>query len=117
VRPLALLRESLKWPMVASLPAGLLCLLVTWVARDYTNRVGNIALAAGCAATFTIAYGLCLRSTPFLDAYDVGFLRETLRLDRLPGYQFMTARVALKADATDDAMELNATDPEKSIGP
>jgi hypothetical protein len=39
-----------------------------------------------------LSYGACLRQAPFLDRYDVAFLRETLRLDRVPGFQFLTAR-------------------------
>lgn len=88
-----LLRESLLWPVLAALPGTLATLLAAWAIEDYTDRLGNLALAGLGAGLFTLLYALCLRLTPFLDAYDVAFLRDTLRMDRMPGFHFVTSRV------------------------
>ena len=93
VPPMELMRASLGWPTLAALPGTALCVLATWAASGYMDRIGNLVLASACAAAFGILYMLCLRLTPFLDAYDVALLRDTLRADRIPGFRFMTARV------------------------
>tara|TARA_R110001592_G_scaffold164148_5_gene398181 strand:- start:154 stop:1272 length:1119 start_codon:yes stop_codon:yes gene_type:complete len=93
VPPLALLRTSCFWPMVASLPGFLLCILVTMASTSYENRIGNLAIAGACAVLFGMLYVTCLRLTPFIDHYDVTFFRETLKLDRVPGFRLLTARV------------------------
>jgi len=93
VAPGKLLRQSLLWPMAASLPGFALCLGVNVAASGYVDRMGNLAIAAGCAALFAVTYVACLRLTPFIDRYDVAFLRDTLHLDRMPGFRFLTARV------------------------
>ena len=93
VPPLQLLRKSCIWPILASLPGFILCLAITVACESYGNRVGNLAIAAGCAVLFGMTYVACLRWTPFMDSYDVAFLRDTLHLDRVPGFRFLTARV------------------------
>lgn len=93
VSPTRLLWESLYWPVVACIPGCAFCLLVNWAAMGYMDRPGNLALAGGCGVVFGVSYALCLRLTPFLDRYDVAFLRETLQFDRVPGFRFMTARI------------------------
>ncbi len=93
VPPLELLRASCLWPIIASLPGFVLCLSITLACESYLDRVGNLAIASGCAVLFGMTYVACLRWTPFMDAYDVAFLRETLHLDRVPGFRFLTARV------------------------
>ena len=92
VSPALLLWQSLFWPVAASLPGAAFCLLVNWGATDYLDRAGNLLIAAACAAVFGLSYALCLRLTPFLDRYDVEFLRDTLRMGRVPGFGFLTAR-------------------------
>ncbi len=92
VPPLRLLRESLLWPVVASLPGFALCAGVNWAVAGYDGRIGNLLIAGACAGVFGLSYVACLRWSPFLDRYDVAFLRETLRLDRFPGFRFLTAR-------------------------
>jgi len=77
---------------VAALPGSALCAGVNWVLSGYEDRVGNLLIAGACAGLFALSYVACLRWTPFLDRYDVAFLRETLRLDRMPGFRFLTAR-------------------------
>lgn len=93
VSPLKLLDVSLRWPLLAALPGTAGCLLVAWAIQGYTDRIGNLAIAMGCGAGFAAVYALCLRRTPFLDGYDVAFLRDTLGMNRVPGFRFMTARV------------------------
>ncbi len=94
VSPGALLRSTCIWPLVASLPGFLVCATITWGCQGYLDRVGNLAIAAVSAVLFGMLYIVCLRWTPFIDRYDVEFLRDTLRLDRLPGFRFLTARVS-----------------------
>lgn len=90
----SVLAQSLIWPFVASLPGTAGCLLVSWAAMGYVDRIGNVALAGICAAGFALSYAMCIRWTPFLDAFDVDFLRDPLHMDRIPGFRFLTARVA-----------------------
>ena len=78
--------------MVASLPGFTLCVVVNWALTGYEDRVGNLLIAGACVGVFGLSYVACLRWTPFLDRYDVAFLRETLRLDRFPGFRFLVAR-------------------------
>lgn len=92
VSPSALLREALLWPGIAALPGTVICVVVNLGLQNYTDRPANLIVAALCFGIFGLSYGLCLRLTPFVDAYDVDFLRDTLRADRLPGFQFLTAR-------------------------
>lgn len=92
VPPLRLLRASLLWPVLAALPGFALCAGANWALAGYDDRIVNLLVAAGCGGIFLLSYGACLRQAPFLDRYDVAFLRETLRLDRVPGFQFLTAR-------------------------
>jgi O-antigen/teichoic acid export membrane protein len=92
VSPWQLLRQSCSMPLVASLPGFLCCLAITWVATPYLDRIGNLAIATGCALLFGLTYVAFLRWTPFMDSYDVSFLRDTLRLDRVPGFRFLTSR-------------------------
>lgn len=92
VSPGALLREALLWPTIAALPGTVICVVVNLGLQNYTDRPANLIVATICFGIFGLSYGLCLRLTPFVDAYDVDFLRDTLRADRLPGFQFLTAR-------------------------
>jgi O-antigen/teichoic acid export membrane protein len=92
VPPLRLLRESLLWPVVASLPGFALCVAVNVALAGYDHRIGNLLVAAVCGGLFGLSYVACLRWTPFMDRYDVSFLRETLHMDRVPGFRFLTAR-------------------------
>lgn len=92
VAPMQLIRESLLWPVLASLPGFVLCAGVNWAMAGYENRIVNLLVAGACGGAFALSYVLCLRHAPFIDRYDVAFLRETLGLDRIPGFRFLTAR-------------------------
>jgi O-antigen/teichoic acid export membrane protein len=93
VSPGQLVRESLLWPVLACLPGMLGCLAVRMALQTYEDRIGNVVVAGLLAGGFGLLYVLCLRWTPFIDRYDVHFLRDTLRLGRVPGFHFLTARV------------------------
>lgn len=90
--PTALLSEALLWPGIAALPGTALCVAVNFGLQGFTDRPANLIAAGLCFGVFGLSYGLCLRLTPFVDAYDVDFLRDTLRADRLPGFRYLTAR-------------------------
>jgi len=92
VSPWHLLRASLLWPIVAALPGTLLCIAMAWAVGGYHDRIGNLALAGIAAGVFGLLYLWFLRLTPFLDSYDVSFFRDTLRMNRVPGFRFMTSR-------------------------
>ena len=121
VPPLRLLRESLLWPVVASLPGFALCAGANWALAGYDDRIVNLMVAAICGGAFVLSYAACLRWAPFLDRYDVAFLRETLRLDRVPGFRFLTARAEQdKGDcsrlARDAGME-SGLSPNRGLSP
>ncbi len=87
-----LCRMCLGWPVLAAMPGFLFCLGANaWMAES-PLRGPNIAMLALTASIFGITYLLFLRWTPFLDAYDVGFLKDTLRLGRMPGFDLLTRR-------------------------
>lgn len=92
VPPGKLLWDSLRWPVAASVPGFILCAAASVAVAGYQDRVGNLALAGLCAVLFGLLYVFCLRWTPFVDRYDVAFMRDTFHLDRVPGFQFLTAR-------------------------
>jgi peptidoglycan biosynthesis protein MviN/MurJ (putative lipid II flippase) len=93
VSPGALLRTSLWWPAVASLPGFFLCLAGGWWLGELPGRVPNLLAAGVFAGVLSLSYVGVIRLTPFLDAFDVDFLDDTLHLGRLPGFRWLTGRV------------------------
>ncbi len=89
VPPGKLLRLSLGWPAVASLPGAAAGIAVAWWLLPVDGRLENLAGAVGVAAVFGPAYGFILRAAPYLDAFDVTFLEHTLHLGRLPGFRWL----------------------------
>jgi O-antigen/teichoic acid export membrane protein len=89
-----LLSKSLIWPLLASTPGLVLCLASEWwaaYAQDQFVALGAVALVT---PLFGLTYALCLRWAPFIDAFDVAFLGDTLRLRKLPGFKWFTERAA-----------------------
>jgi O-antigen/teichoic acid export membrane protein len=85
-------RLSLLWPAVASLPGLAVCIGGGLLSAGMTGRLPNAAVAAGCAAFFGASYLALIRYTPFLDAFDVDFLANMLRLKRVPGFSAYVRR-------------------------
>ncbi len=96
VRAGELLRVSVLWPVLASVPGTIACAALDLTFADVVGRLPNAAVAAAGAAIFAITYLVILRQTPFLDAADAEFLLDTLRLRRIPGARWF-ARAARKA--------------------
>lgn len=86
-------RASLLWPALASLPGLLVCVAADVMSAGLTGRLPNAAVAAGCGAFFALSYLGLIRFTPFLDAFDVDFLANMLRLKRIPGFSAYVRRV------------------------
>ena len=87
VAPGRLLRTSLLWPTLASAPGTAACLAAAWWLRTAEGRLENLAAALAGAAVFGLGYGLVLRAAPYLDAFDIHFLEQTLGLGRVPGFR------------------------------
>ncbi|HUW62204.1 MAG TPA: oligosaccharide flippase family protein [Candidatus Bathyarchaeia archaeon] len=88
-----ILRLSLLWPAVASLPGLAGCIAGELLSTGMTGRLPNAAVAAGCAVFFAASYLTLIRYTPFLDAFDVDFLANMLRLKRVPGFSAYVRRI------------------------
>ena len=97
VRPAELIRVSLLWPAIASLPGFAICLIADAFSVGLAGRAANGLALAGCAFAFGAAYLATIRFTPFLDAFDVQFLAKSLKLDRIPGFGLLTRRAARDA--------------------
>jgi O-antigen/teichoic acid export membrane protein len=89
-----LLRRSLVWPALASLPGFLVCGLADAWSGGLAGRIQNGEILLVCAAVFGISYLVLLRFTPCLDAFDIGFLADTLHLRRVPGFRLWARRAA-----------------------
>lgn len=83
---------ALQWPLLAVTPGFLICAAAGRLMAGFEDRAPNLAAAAVCAALFGISYIAIIRWTPFLDAFDVRFLEDTLHLGRMPGFKFLTRR-------------------------
>ena len=86
------LRDTLLWPVLASLPGAAVCAAIEIAAGGVTGRFANAGLTAGAACVFGALYLLLIRLAPFLDAFDAHFLEHTLRLNRVPGFSILTRR-------------------------
>lgn len=80
-----LVRVSLLWPTAAALPGIVVCIACDFLSSGIDGRWTNAAVMVGCAVFFGLVYAVVLRLTPFLDAYDVEFLCDLVKADRLPG--------------------------------
>lgn len=85
-----LCRISLAWPLAASVPGGLLCLLAQQWLHAQTGLVVNLLGASASLALLGISYVVLLGRTPFLDRFDVEFMATTLRLGKTPGFRWLT---------------------------
>ncbi len=81
-----LTRTALVWPALCTLPGMALCVLADYLGADLVGRMPNLALLAGCSAALGLSYALLIPRTPFLDAFDVDFLANALRLRLVPGF-------------------------------
>ena len=75
------------------MPGFILCIAGDWWSSGWAGHGWNGVLALGCGTLTVAAYALVIRFTPFLDVYDVAFLEETLKLNRVPGFRAWAARV------------------------
>jgi O-antigen/teichoic acid export membrane protein len=87
-----LLRVAAWWPMLASLPGIGFGLAAEWITLNHPGHLPNLMVALLSAALFGLSYLFIIGRTPFLDAFDVSFLEDTLRVHRLPGYHWLTWR-------------------------
>ncbi len=87
-----LLRGSVLWPAVAALPGFVVCVAGDWLSGDLVGRAANGAVVTVCGAALGLSYLGIIRFTPFLDAFDLEFLEETLLLGRIPGFRFWARR-------------------------
>ncbi|MBI2426125.1 MAG: oligosaccharide flippase family protein [Candidatus Hydrogenedentes bacterium] len=88
-----LAREALFWPAVACLPGACLTAPIQWRLLHHDGHAINLAAVLASLLIFTAAYVLTLRRLPCLDAFDVRFLADTLRLRRMPGFAWFTRGV------------------------
>jgi len=84
IAPLRLYREAMALPLLASVPMSLVCLVVSMLAVGALPQLVLIALVGVMAGSFGLVYGVLVLRFGFLDAFDLGFLENTLRLGRLP---------------------------------
>jgi len=87
IGPGQVLRTAALWPALASLPGLALCAFGDWFSRDMVDRDPNALVLVICGAAFAVTYLGLIRRTPFLDAFDVEFLEDTLGLGRVPGFR------------------------------
>ena len=95
-----IVRRCLLWPMVASLPGLVVCILGDWFSTDMVGRIPNGTVMLACAAVFGFTYLAIIRFTPFLDAFDIEFMENTLRLKYLPGFRAWAPRA--RSGGTED---------------
>lgn len=88
-----LLVNSLRWPFLAAIPGAVVCVGVNFWVSAAQDQWAALGVFAVLTPIFCLFYGLCLRHSPFLDEFDVRFLGDTLRLRKIPGFQWFTARV------------------------
>jgi len=94
VRPAVLIRVAMRWPAVAALPGFLVCAAADWASAGLVGRIPNAAVLVSCAGFFGVSYLVGIYCTPFLDAFDVDFLGDTLQLRSVPGFRTLTRRAA-----------------------
>lgn len=87
-----LLRVSMVWPSVASLPGAVTGLAASWLVSGQAGHLPNLAAAAVSGVLFGVSYLVLIGRTPFLDAFDAAFLEHTLHAGRVPGFGLLTWR-------------------------
>jgi O-antigen/teichoic acid export membrane protein len=85
-----ILRETVLWPAIASLPGIAVCVALEYSFGMGTGRIESAGLVLAGACIFGCLYLFLLRSLPFLNDFDAFFLEHTLRLKRVPGISFVT---------------------------
>lgn len=83
----AVVRKTMLWPVWASVPGFVLCAIVDGLTMEMAGRVPNGLVALLGGAGFVVIYLAIVRSSPFLDSFDMRFLVTTLRLGRVPGFE------------------------------
>jgi len=89
VGPLLLLDTAVRWPLLASLPGLVVCVVVDAYLAGAGTHLPNAAGLAVSGSVFALTYLALLRFFPFLTAFDVAFLEKTLYLGKLPGFGFL----------------------------
>ena len=92
VRPARFLKTAVLWPVVASLPGFAFVAACDWACQGVAGRMANGAVLVATMALFAVAYFAMIALAPFLDAFDVEFMEDTLGLGRLPGFRLWTRR-------------------------
>jgi len=92
VGPRELLRASVWWPGLASLPGFLACVAVDVATTHVPGFLANAAFTGACVLVFGVSFMVLIRLTPFLDRFDVAFLEDTLGLGRVPGFRLWARR-------------------------
>ncbi len=91
VRLRELIRTACLWPALAAAPGFAVCVGID-AGTTFADRLSNLAAAGAGGIVLGISYLVLIRLMPFLDAFDVRFLEETLHLGRLPGFELLTRR-------------------------
>lgn len=83
----AVVRRTMLWPVWASVPGFVLCAIADGLTAEMAGRVPNGFVALFGGAGFAVIYLAIIRTSPFLDSFDIRFLVSTLRLGRVPGFE------------------------------
>lgn len=93
VSPGRVARVALLWPFAASAPGFVWCIALDVYSSGAPGFLANIGAVAAGAAGFGLTYLGLIRWTPFLDAFDLAFMKDTLALGRMPGFRLWTRRI------------------------
>jgi O-antigen/teichoic acid export membrane protein len=93
VGPGELLRDAVLWPTLASVPGFVACVCADMLTADVSGSAANGGILLASAAVFGAMYLGLIRLVPFLTAFDIEFLGDTLHLARVPGFRLWTRRV------------------------
>ena len=91
VRLRDLLRTACIWPVLAAAP-GFAASIGIVAVLEAPGRLASLAAACAGGAVLGLSYLALIRLMPFLDAFDVRFLEETLHLGRVPGFHLLVGR-------------------------
>ncbi|HIJ66099.1 MAG TPA: oligosaccharide flippase family protein [Candidatus Hydrogenedentes bacterium] len=86
-------RACALWPALAVLPGFVACACTDVFGAGIGGRVPNAGVVLFGGVVLAGSYLLLIRLTPFLDAFDVAFLEDTLRLKHIPGFRTWTRRM------------------------
>ncbi len=87
------LSKSTAWPLVAAVPGAAACFGIQWWIGGGALLVLDLAGLAVGGLFLALSYVWLVFRLPYLDAFDLAFLQNTLRLGQVPGF----ARVAGRA--------------------